>query len=90
MAVTVPAPIPRHLLTYVVGAVAAIALVVSVLVGMAVADSDSGPATGSTPTAAQDSTSTRFSEGSPDAIEHRSVNDPARYGSPDAAEEWNR
>jgi hypothetical protein len=36
---------------------------------------------------------TRFGEGrpsSPDAIEHQAVNDPARYGSPDAAEEWNR
>jgi hypothetical protein len=90
MAVTVPAPNPRHLLTYVVGAVAAIALVVALLVGMDVADSDSGPKTGTTPTATDESTSTRFSEGSPDAIEHRSASDPARYGSPDAAEEWNR
>jgi hypothetical protein len=90
MAVTVPAPISRHLLIYVAGALAAVALVVSVLVGMAIADSSSSPATGSTPTDVQESTSTRFSEGSPDAIEHRAANDPARYGSPDAAEEWNR
>jgi hypothetical protein len=90
MAVPIHAPISRQFLIYVGAAVAAVALVVSVLVGMAIADSDSSPATGSTPSAVQESTFTRFSEGSPDAIEHRSVNDPARYGSPDAAEEWNR
>lgn len=90
MAVPVPAPISRHFLIYVGAAVAAVALVVSLLVGMAIADSDSSPATGATPAAVQESTFTRFTEGTPDAIEHRALNDPARYGSPDAAEEWNR
>ena len=90
MAFTVPAPISRHPLTYVAAAAAAVALVVALLLGMALTDSDSSPASGTTPPAVQESTSFRFSEGSPDAIEHRSVNNPARYGSPDAAEEWNR
>jgi hypothetical protein len=57
---------------------------------MAIADSDSSPVTDSTPAAVHESTFARFSEGSPDAIEHRAANDPQRYGSADAAEEWNR
>jgi hypothetical protein len=90
MAVSVPAPISRHLHLYIAAAVAAFALVIAVLAGMAVFDSDSTPVRSSNPPAVQESTFTRFSEGSPDAIEHRATNDPARYGSPDAAEEWNR
>ena len=90
MAVTVHTPISRHFYLYVMAAVAAVALVVSVLVGMAIADSGSDPVpatrsvTGSVHEAPSDF------DGSPDAIEHRTAGDPQRYGSPDAAEEWNR
>jgi hypothetical protein len=90
MTVTVPAEISRHIGAYVGAAVAAVALVVAIVLGMAIADSDSTPAVRSS--TVQQELPTRFGEGrgSPDAIEHRAVNDPARYGSPDAAEEWNR
>jgi len=90
MAVTIQTPSSRHLYVYVMAAVAAMALVVSVLVGMAIADSGSDPvpvgrqSTGSVHNAPSDF------DGSPDAFERRATTDPARYGSPDAAEEWNR
>jgi len=89
MTVTVPAPVSRHLVIYVAAAVAAVALVLSVLIGLAVADSDSTPAARTTSATVSDPPG-RFDRGSPDAVERRGADDPARYGSPDAAEEWNR
>jgi hypothetical protein len=94
MTATVPTPIARHHLTaYVMAAVAAVTLVLALVIGIAVADSDSGTTFPRTSSGVQQELPTRFGEGrpsSPDAIEHQAVNDPARYGSPDAAEEWNR
>jgi hypothetical protein len=93
MTATVPTPIARHHLTaYVMAAVAAVALVVALVIGFAVADSDSSTTVPRTSRGVQELPQ-RFAEGrpsSPDAIEHRATNDPALYGSPDAAEEWNR
>ena len=89
MTVTIPAEISRHITAYVVAALAALALVVSLVVGMAIADSDSSPAVRSDSSTVQELPS-RLTDGSPDAIEHRAANDPFRYGSPEAAEEWNR
>ena len=54
---------------------------------MAVAGSDSGTDVPVTSSGVRQELPTRPG---PDAIEHRAVTDPARYGSPDAAEEWNR
>jgi hypothetical protein len=90
MAVTVHTPIARHLFVYVMAAVAAVALVASVLVGMAIADSDSDPAPASRTSSGSVHEAPSTFDGSPDAIERRATSDPARYGSPDAAEEWNR
>ena len=89
MTVTVPTPISRHRRAYVVAAVAAVALVISVLVGLAITDTDSSPAVTRTGSGVAQELPSRFS-GSPDAVERRALDDPARYGSPDAAEEWNR
>jgi len=90
MAVTIQTPSSRHFFVYLMAAVAAMALVVSVLVGMAIADSGSDPVpAGRTSTGSVHNAPSDF-DGSLDAIEHRATNDPARYGSPDAAEEWNR
>jgi hypothetical protein len=82
---TIPAPIPRqhHLLVYVGLAVAAVALVASVFIGMALAGSDSGTDFPTTSSGVHQELPTRFGE-------HRTAVDPARYASPDAAEEWNR
>jgi hypothetical protein len=89
---TIPAPIPRHhhhLLVYVGIAIAALALVASVLVGMAVTGSDSGtdfPATGS---GVHQELPTRFGENrpaAPNAIAHRAAVDPARAAARVAAE----
>lgn len=93
MAVTVPAPTTRHLFAYVVAAVVGVVLVISVVVGLAITGSDSSPAVGDTGTNLSQEIPGRFSEGrigSPDAIERRALDDPRRYGSPDAAEEYGR
>jgi hypothetical protein len=87
---TVPAPHNRHLVTYVIATVVALTLVLAVLVGFSIADSDSSPAVGRTGSEAGQELPAHLSDGTPDALERRALNDPARYGSPDAAEEWNR
>ncbi len=88
--IAVQAPMPRHFLTYVMAALAAVVLAVSLVVGFSIADSDSSPTVSDT-----DSNSvvqelpSRFSEGrsgSADALDDTSM----RYGSPDAAEEYSR
>ncbi len=93
MTVTVPDPITRHLFAYVAAAVVAVALLISVVAGLAIADSDSTPAVNDTDTGLSWEISSRFSDdriGSPDALERRALDDPRRYGSADAAEEYNR
>lgn len=89
MTYTIPASFSRHFTAYVVAAAAALALVISIVLGMAIADSDSSPVVRSSSNGGvqQELPTT------PDALERRALNDlddPARYGSPDAAEEWNR
>jgi hypothetical protein len=88
MTITVPAEISRHFGAYLAAAVAAVALVVALVVGFAVVDSDSP--SGAVTTGRSGVSQELPTRGSPDAIERRTLDDPARYGSPDAAEEWNR
>ena len=89
MTVTVPAPITRHLFAYLAAAVVAVALLVSVIAGFAIADSDSGPAVRDTGAGVSQETPSRFADGhigSADALERRALDDPPGYGSADAAE----
>ncbi|MBA2626247.1 MAG: hypothetical protein H0U89_11680 [Acidimicrobiia bacterium] len=88
--ITVQDPMPRHLLTYVVAAVAAVVLAISLVVGFSIADSDSSPTVSDTGSSSVvQELPSRFSEGrsgSPGALDDAA----SRYGSPDAAEEYNR
>ncbi len=83
-------PIARHLLTCVLAAVAAVVLAISLVVGFDIADSDSSPTVSDTGSSSVvQELPSRFSEGRPGTAD--TLDDTAgRYGSPDAAEEYNR
>jgi hypothetical protein len=84
---TVPAPTDKHLLVYVAVAIAAVALVASVLIGMAVADSGSGTDFTRTGSGVSQELPTRFGEGrSSSASTTGHSTDPVFHGSPDAIE----
>ena len=91
MAITVPAPIDRHLYVYVAVAIAAVALVASVFIGMVVADSGSSTDLPRTGAGVSQELPTRFSEGRPSSASTtgRSTDRPSS-GSLDAAEQRNR
>jgi len=88
--ITIQGPMPRHFLAYVMAAVAAVVLAISLVVGFSIADSDSSPTVSDTGSSSVvQELPSRFSEGRPGTA--ATVDDDAsRYGSPDAAEEYNR
>jgi hypothetical protein len=93
MTVTVPAPITRHLSAYLAAAVVVVALLFAAVVGVIATDSDSSPAVRETGTNLSTDIPSRFDVGrigSPDALERRALDDPRRYGSPEAAEAYLR
>jgi hypothetical protein len=89
MTVTVPAPITRHLTAYLVAAVAAVALVASLAIGMAIAGSGSTSSVRHTESGVVQEPPSRFVEGrspSQDLVGRSTATDSAQHAANAAAE----